>query len=206
MTGQHNFRNWKAWPSGITARCSGFRNGRGTHNRTRRRFRRAGLPRELLALRVHPRRGQVVELWKVRLTGAPPGHKRQLTASTSSNMDANVSFDGSMIAFRSLRSGHPAVWISAINGSGTRQLVDPGAEGCGNPRWSPDGRWAHFTRESAETATSGPCAPKTGERRRLTHLLHHHRASSLLSKRCGFENGLVTRFLSTCVRPEPISA
>jgi hypothetical protein len=72
---------------------------------------------------------------------APP---RQLSASTSSNMDADVSPDGTWVAFRSLRSGKPAIWISRTDGSGLRQLADIGAESYGNPRWSPDGRRIAF--------------------------------------------------------------
>jgi len=69
---------------------------------------------------------------------------RQLIASTSSNMDADVSPDGTWVAFRSLRSGRPAIWISRTDGSELRQLADIGAESYGNPRWSPDGRRIAF--------------------------------------------------------------
>lgn len=68
----------------------------------------------------------------------------QLSASTSSNMDADISPDGDWIAFRSLRSGKPAIWLSRTDGTGLRQLADIGADGYGNPRWSPDGQRIAF--------------------------------------------------------------
>lgn len=72
------------------------------------------------------------------------GAPRQVTASTTSNMDADISPDGKQLAFRSLRSGRPAIWLSDSSGGDLRQLVDLGAEGYGNPRWSPDGQWVAF--------------------------------------------------------------
>jgi Tol biopolymer transport system component/DNA-binding winged helix-turn-helix (wHTH) protein len=75
---------------------------------------------------------------------ARPALPRQLSASTSSNMDADASPDGTWVAFRSLRSGKPAIWISRTDGSALRQLADIGAESYGNPRWSPDGRRIAF--------------------------------------------------------------
>jgi Tol biopolymer transport system component len=81
-------------------------------------------------------------IWRLRLapSGAAVGSPERVSVSTSSNMDADLSPAGDRIAFRSLRSGTPRVWIGSLDGSGVRQLQAPGAESSGNPRWSPDGR------------------------------------------------------------------
>jgi Tol biopolymer transport system component/DNA-binding winged helix-turn-helix (wHTH) protein len=85
---------------------------------------------------------RVSSIWRLRLsaTGSPDSPPERLSSSTSSNMDADLSPDGRRIAFRSLRSGVPEIWISNVDGSGLTQVKVPGAESAGNPRWSPDGR------------------------------------------------------------------
>jgi len=82
-------------------------------------------------------------VWRLS-PGGRSGSLERLTGSTSSNMDADVSPDGHWIAFRSLRSGRPAIWVQRVDGTQLRQLTDLGAEGYGNPRWSPDGQWVAF--------------------------------------------------------------
>lgn len=98
------------------------------------------LTSRLIFTRLDSRRSSIWS-FSADAASAPP---RQLSASTSSNMDADVSPDGTWVAFRSLRSGKPAIWISRTDGSGLRQLADIGAESYGNPRWSPDGRRIAF--------------------------------------------------------------
>jgi Tol biopolymer transport system component/DNA-binding winged helix-turn-helix (wHTH) protein len=112
----------------------------------------AGLGGDIVEVAVSRSAGRMVftrldsrqsSIWMVDAAAAaqPPV---QLTASTSSNMDADISPDGSRLAFRSLRSGRPAIWVSEARGANLRQLGDFGAESCGNPRWSPNGQWIAF--------------------------------------------------------------
>ena len=96
----------------------------------------------LVYSRVEPKRSSI---WKLKLgasdaaiqQGAPP---ERIDVSMTSNMDADISPNGRRIAFRSLRSGRPEIWVAAVDGSGMQRLSGLGAESYGNPRWSPDSR------------------------------------------------------------------
>lgn len=92
----------------------------------------------LLFVRHEVRRSSI---WRLRMdsptkVAAPP---ERIDVSTSSNMDADISPDGSRVAFRSLRSGRPELWIASSETAALKKAVELGAEGYGNPRWSPDG-------------------------------------------------------------------
>jgi Tol biopolymer transport system component len=70
--------------------------------------------------------------------------------STRIESSARISPDGSRIAFVSLRSGTPEVWIAGRDGNGLRQLTTLGDVGVLIGEWSPDG-----TRLSFEAAVAG---------------------------------------------------
>jgi Tol biopolymer transport system component len=72
------------------------------------------------------------------------------SSSTRIEGSARFSPDGDRIAFVSLRSGTPEVWIAGRDGSGLQQLTTLGAAGVGMGEWSPDG-----TRIAFEAAVDG---------------------------------------------------
>ncbi|MCZ2146446.1 MAG: hypothetical protein LC126_01565 [Bryobacterales bacterium] len=78
---------------------------------------------------------------RVTGTGQTAGRAERLVTSTSRNMGADISPDGEFIAYRSLRSGVPAVWMSRIGDLKTRRMSPSGAPGAGYPAWSGDGKW-----------------------------------------------------------------
>ena len=75
-----------------------------------------------------------------------------LPFSNSTRMEGSARFspDGSRIAFASLRSGTPEVWVAERDGSGLQQVTSLGAAGVMLGEWSPDG-----TRIAFEAAVSG---------------------------------------------------
>ncbi len=70
--------------------------------------------------------------------------------STRIEGSARFSPDGSRIAFASLRSGGPEVWVAERDGSGLQQVTALGATGVLMGGWSPDG-----TRIAFEAAMDG---------------------------------------------------
>ena len=70
--------------------------------------------------------------------------------STRIEGSARFSPDGSRIAFVSLRSGAPEVWVAERDGSGLQQVTALGATGVLMGGWSPDG-----TRIAFEAAVAG---------------------------------------------------
>ena len=64
--------------------------------------------------------------------------------STRVEGPSRFSPDGSRIAFLSLRSGAPEIWLAGRDGSGLRQLTTLGATGLMISGWSPDGTQIAF--------------------------------------------------------------
>jgi eukaryotic-like serine/threonine-protein kinase len=67
----------------------------------------------------------------------------QLISATRPDDTPQFSPDGEWIAFDSLRSGSPAIWIGRRDGSSLRRLTFLNGF-AGTPRWSPDGQWIAF--------------------------------------------------------------
>ena len=64
--------------------------------------------------------------------------------STRNEGSARFSSDGSRIAFVSLRSGGPEIWVAGRDGSGLQQITSLGAPGLLVGGWSPDGSQIAF--------------------------------------------------------------
>ncbi len=88
-------------------------------------------------------------IWRVDLRGElPPG---AVVASTATDSTPAVSPDGTLLAFRSSRTGPSEVWVSGPGGRSPRRLTHSGGAQAGNAEWSPDGRWLAYT-----AALNGP--------------------------------------------------
>ena len=74
----------------------------------------------------------------------PDGEEIDLTNDPSDDFDPDISEDGSQIAFVSLRTGQPQVYVIGIDGGGLRQLTES-RDGAQTPRWSRDGRWIAYS-------------------------------------------------------------
>jgi Tol biopolymer transport system component len=98
-------------------------------------------------------------LWRKDLLH-PESPAVELIPSSRAQFDAQYSPDGKRIAFASIRSGRPGVWISSDDGSNLVQISNPNYAS-GSPQWSPDGsriafdslphdRWEIYVADVAE--------------------------------------------------------
>src|SRR6266480_5707461 len=69
--------------------------------------------------------------------------------SFSERDEAQFSPDGRRIAFVSLRSGNPEIWVCNSDGSNAVQLTSFGGPFVTTPRWSPDGERIAFDSNAA---------------------------------------------------------
>src|SRR4029453_16142175 len=69
---------------------------------------------------------------------------KPFSSSTRIEGSSRFSPDGSRIAFASLRSGTPEIWLAGSDGSGLRQLTTLGGTGVLLGGWSPDGAQIAF--------------------------------------------------------------
>jgi Tol biopolymer transport system component/DNA-binding winged helix-turn-helix (wHTH) protein len=65
-----------------------------------------------------------------------------VTSTNGRNEGPQLSPDGKRLVFMSDRSGNLEIWASNRDGSAAVQLTN--LNGCGTPRWSPDGLWVAF--------------------------------------------------------------
>jgi Tol biopolymer transport system component/DNA-binding winged helix-turn-helix (wHTH) protein len=68
----------------------------------------------------------------------------RILASSRTESGPQISPDGGRIAFQSVRSGAPEIWLCGKGGEDPRQLTAFGDRQTGSPHWSPDGRWIAF--------------------------------------------------------------
>jgi TolB protein len=62
------------------------------------------------------------------------------------SMPPALSPDGTLLAFRSSRTGNSEIWISDVHGANARRLTNYNGGWCGSPDWSPDGTKIVFSR------------------------------------------------------------
>src|SRR5215469_7895806 len=85
-------------------------------------------------------------LWRLGLIDeirAPKPASILVPSAKTGNLQPQFSPDGRRIAFQSLRSGYPEVWMVNSDGSDPVQVTDLRGFG-GSPRFSPDGRYLAF--------------------------------------------------------------
>ena len=86
-----------------------------------------------------------VNIWRVDLRDADPGARqpRQFLASKRDS-EPDFSPDGTRIAFMSLRTGFPEIWMCARDGTNPVALTSFRGPFVHRPRWSPDGQRITF--------------------------------------------------------------
>jgi Tol biopolymer transport system component len=107
-------------------------------------------------------------IWRLELAGAPgkPLSRTKVLSSTAGDFCPQVSPDGKRIAFQSMRSGQPEIWVCDSDGSNPLQLTELGRST--TPRWSPDGRFIAFDTRLAEQGDIYVIGANGGVPRRLT--------------------------------------
>jgi Tol biopolymer transport system component len=93
---------------------------------------------------------------------------RPIVNSTREEGSSRFSRDGAHIAFTSLRSGSPEVWVAKRDGSDVRQLTTLGATGVLIGEWSPDGTRIAFEAAIAGNSDVYVVGADGGHLRRLT--------------------------------------
>ena len=97
---------------------------------------------------------------------------------TTSFADFNASFspDGTRIVYASSRSGETAdIWVSAADGSTSRQLTHEKSAYNAAPRWSPDGRAIAFVSRTVDGQSQiWTVDPEGGHRRQITKSAGEH--------------------------------
>ena len=69
----------------------------------------------------------------------PDGTDNRVLTTAGGNRSADVSPDGSTIAFVSTRDGNAKIYLMALDGSGQRRLTTKGSDRESNPRYLPNG-------------------------------------------------------------------
>ena len=83
------------------------------------------------------------DIWRKSLS-ANGGESRRFIAPTRTDAHAQLAFDGSRIAYRSIRSGSPEISVAKADGSLISDLTSMRARTGGTPRWSPDNQRLAF--------------------------------------------------------------
>jgi Tol biopolymer transport system component len=101
----------------------------------------------------YARGSERLEIWRIDLDSKTPAAAKPLIASTRRQMNAQISPDGTRIAFQSDRSGSSEIWIANADGSNPVRISSFGAPLSGAPNWCSDGKRLAFdsraTRRSA---------------------------------------------------------
>lgn len=83
------------------------------------------------------------DIWEMAIGSGEKPATSPLIASTQTDESPQLSPDGGRIAFTSLRSGSPHIWLCDHDATSCAPLLAASTED-GTPRWSPDGRQIAF--------------------------------------------------------------
>jgi Tol biopolymer transport system component/DNA-binding winged helix-turn-helix (wHTH) protein len=83
------------------------------------------------------------DIWRIPLTPSRGNADRavRLAPSDLTQQSAQYSPDGKRVAFESMRSGTPEVWVCNADGTDLLRLTSFGGPLTGTPHWSPDSRF-----------------------------------------------------------------
>jgi len=106
-------------------------------------------------------------IWRQELTneGTAARPAAPLITFTTEEMSPDYSPEGTRIAFRSLRSGSPAIWICASDGTRCDRATEISS---GSPRWSPTGDRIAFDSDAAGSWDVLVMPANGGQPQRLT--------------------------------------
>jgi Tol biopolymer transport system component len=97
----------------------------------------------------YARGAERLEIWRIDLDAKTPSAAQPLISSTRRQMNAQISPDGTRIAFQSDRSGSSEIWIAAADGSNPVRISSFGGPMSGAPSWCSDGRRLAFDSRAA---------------------------------------------------------
>ncbi|HEY7330058.1 MAG TPA: protein kinase [Gemmataceae bacterium] len=88
----------------------------------------------------------VANIWRIPGPNSPErtAPPTKLTTSKQSDREPAFSPDGKSIAFASIRTGNPEIWICDSDGHNPLPVTSLNGPMVGSPRWSPDGRAIAF--------------------------------------------------------------
>ncbi|MGD8898214.1 MAG: protein kinase, partial [Acidobacteriota bacterium] len=110
------------------------------------------------------------DIWRVAGPSASKEERSptRLISSTQPEFQPRYSPDGRHIAFGSMRSGAPEIWICDSDGSNPRQVTFLGHPYAGLPSWSPDGEQIAFNSSKEGSIDVYVVSVSGGVPRRLT--------------------------------------
>jgi Tol biopolymer transport system component/DNA-binding winged helix-turn-helix (wHTH) protein len=89
-----------------------------------------------------------LEIWRIDVAAKNPA-AQPLIASTRRQMNAQISPDGTRIAFQSDRSGSSEIWIATADGANPVRISSFGGPLSGAPSWCSDGKRLAFDSRAA---------------------------------------------------------
>ena len=104
----------------------------------------------------------------IRRLDLSTGEERDLIVSTRIETNAQISPDGTQIAFPSSRRGNIEIWKAGSDGSNAVQLTSVPGKSAGTPRWSPDGKQIAFDIADSRNSDVWVMNSDGGQMRRLT--------------------------------------
>jgi Tol biopolymer transport system component len=96
------------------------------------------------------------------------GRARQITTHPAGDYSPSWSPDGLQLAFTSVRSGHPGVWITSARGGEPSRL---GNRAASSLKWSRDREWIYFAGAESDAGNIWGVSTRDQRERPMTNLM-----------------------------------